>query len=210
MMGILRSPFQWPFQCSTGNCSWPAFSTFGICASCTNVTSSSQKRVVIDRAVNASNGESGTDYKTIYYTTPTGLELKVHAGGTIYSDSGIGNGGPTSLVTSTAVESQPRDIRLRDPVIAAAATSTSFKLSVTSNKNNFWGGGKYDFAPPDVTECYISWCTKKYKSLEVVSIKPQLPGLDTDIVTNERDNSTSLRGVRGNSTPRRTKRPKLL
>lgn len=132
--------------------------------------------MIIDQAVNTSNGEWGTNFESIYYTTPTGLELKVSPGGQISSNDSNGVRSSTklfaSLVTSTALEAYPSVRERQDPVLAVAAIASSFKPGeriVGDDVLPQWY--RYDYAPPDITECSISWCAKKYQSLEVVSIK---------------------------------------
>ncbi|KAL0256862.1 hypothetical protein SLS55_007671 [Diplodia seriata] len=169
------------FGCPTGNCTWDAFSSLGLCSACEEDVSSS---------VTPTCSNSSTEYSSelsadaianatcpqLTYTLAGyhNLSLVLQNGSLVerpHSGASAGNalhgqdplGSLYSLVRSVASEAYPAGVR--DPRLFEFAVA---RLRVAEEAS----GGAWDasaLASPkwDVTACAVSWCAKVYEGVEV-------------------------------------------
>ncbi|KAH7066808.1 hypothetical protein BKA63DRAFT_128162 [Paraphoma chrysanthemicola] len=132
------------FTCMTANCTWPTFYTIGICSSCTNVT----------EKVNATCSRGGYGGgQSCNYTFPSRFNL---------SSSRWTSSGDRRVTTlkSIARAGDTGDSRNRtDWLVDTGIIRISNSISDTSTF------GTYE--QPEAFECRLSWCAKRYSSVNV-------------------------------------------
>lgn len=129
-------------NCPAGNCTWPEFSTLGVCGSCRNVTTLSQKLCPDERISYSSSA------RTCNYTTPGGENLTATAGP---------SGSATyfyTMLNSTVSEAAVRD---EMPEMSEADIVNVGILRVQPSTGSL---GLPDDA--EIHECALQWCIRTY------------------------------------------------
>lgn len=127
-------------NCSAGNCTWPEFTTLGVCGSCRNVTTLSQKKCPDERI---SYHET---LRTCNYTTPGGENLTATAGpagSATYFYTMLNSTASTPVETNNMSE--------------ANIVNVSILRVQSSPRTNI---GLPDDA--EIHECALQWCTRTY------------------------------------------------
>lgn len=128
-----------PFSCPSGNCTWPAMSTLGVCSSCQNVTAATNTMC-----------HSGTTAAIKFYcteTTPGGLSFNISSG--ISASPGV-NWDTTLNATGVSEAS------------AANPETANILARFAVSKEPIGSAGRVD-------ECQIKWCVRTYTGFNVSS-----------------------------------------
>jgi hypothetical protein len=138
----LSLPREPTFSCASGNCTWPAFDTLGICSSCTDVSKSAKKACYADREQN------GLRWQHCDYTIGADLTITMAA----VLDEAFG-----TLLNSTS-------ITLR--VSGGAVLAHIGILRIDGNEYRQSHEAAED-VPTSIYDCELTWCLKKYGSAYV-------------------------------------------
>lgn len=162
------------FGCPTGNCTWDAFASLGLCSTCEDLSSS-----VTPTCANASTAADGeqnvcpqltytlADYHNLTLVLQNGSFVEQPRSGALAGnalhDEPLGQ--LYTLVRSVAGEAYPAGVK--DPRLFEFAVA---QLDVGVEE----GGQAWDadtLASPkwNVTACAVRWCAKVYEDVEVVS-----------------------------------------
>ncbi|KAL1638916.1 hypothetical protein SLS58_008501 [Diplodia intermedia] len=170
------------FGCPTGNCTWDAFSSLGLCSACEDVSSS-----VTPTCSNSSSTEYSSELSgeaianatcpQLTYTLAGyhNLSLVLQNGSLVerphHTGASAGNalhgqdplGTLYSLVRSVAGEAYPAGVR--DPRLFEFAVA---RLRVAEEASGeAWDASTLASPKWNVTACAVSWCAKVYEGVEV-------------------------------------------
>lgn len=127
-------------NCSAGNCTWPEFSTLGVCGSCRNVTTLSQKNCTDDRiSINVSP-------RTCNYTTPAGQSFSATtgpSGSSFYFYTML-----NSTASAPASQNNMSDAEIVNVGILRIQPSTEGAVGLPDDA--------------EIHECALQWCTRTY------------------------------------------------
>lgn len=153
-MGMFGQLTSQPYACSTGNCSYPAINTLGVCSTCLNVTSQSTMGDWADV-------DDGTRVKqTRYVATPGGFNLSVTRG--MVSATRTYN-----TLLSAAASNPVYDIDLPDIMSFAMYRSAADSFS-----------SPIELGPDSQTyECSLRFCERSYTHLQVVNGTANTPDM---------------------------------
>ncbi|KAH7081066.1 hypothetical protein FB567DRAFT_595379 [Paraphoma chrysanthemicola] len=134
------------FTCMTANCTWPTFYTIGICSSCTNVT----EKVNATCSPNSYGGGQSCNY-----TLPSRFKLS----STYWSSSGSQR---MTTLKSIAREGDTGNSRNRTDWLVDTGI---IRISNSNSRSDNTTFGTYEH--PEAFECRLSWCAKRYSSVNV-------------------------------------------
>lgn len=140
----LGSPIK--YDCPTGNCQWPDFSTLAIAGHCRDATADTT------RSCSGMWKKRGAE-RSCNYTTPEGLSIKFNS----HESSG---GGFRTEFNSTAKSFSSRDICLHQnvsSVLVHLATANFVNTEKLQPK----------FPEPVITECRIEWSSRRNRGVAV-------------------------------------------
>lgn len=156
------------FGCLTGNCTWDAFSSLGLCSSCQDLSNTITPT--------CSDVGNETCAQLTYTLSDYNLTLVLQNGsfveqGDINDPSArLGANGTENkiytLVKSVAGDAHPgglKDPRLFEFAVAQLLVDSTAELTYNSE----------DLQSPswNITACAVSWCAKVYEDVEVVSLE---------------------------------------
>lgn len=180
--GLIDLPLSFTYSCATGNCTWPVFTTLGVCSSCRNVTAETTDERIVLQAVDPSKNESGTDAVRHLYRTPSGIFLNATAPWRIKTSLGRGDATYESgygdllvgNISYASLAGQEYNIDRHIITIAVANMSTfSEPDRIPSAWDPVGAFGSPSFvykADVDIIECDLRWCAKTFRDVKVVSI----------------------------------------
>ncbi|KAI1266820.1 hypothetical protein F5Y18DRAFT_380515 [Xylariaceae sp. FL1019] len=143
MNGLYDNQAPVKVQCSTGNCTWDAFTTMALSAQCTNV---SQDTTTTCNRVQAS--------QTCEYITPAGFNIS--------ASSAAGQGGASyTLFNSSAASKWNRTMDWANSTLVEFAT-----VNITSHET-VTGGTSADYENPHVLECSMKWKARTFHGISV-------------------------------------------
>lgn len=170
------------FQCTTGNCTWPVFSTAAVCSSCNDVTSYIKKRHIqtctgwtsdgVQNSPDRVSGEVAMESVCTSYELPYGHIRQVN--GRIFdplenSDVPPNRPGedyhlarrrmPEVLLTVGITSNFTNTLSFRD----ADTTFISF-LIFRAHDNFIYKGELWEDTMPTATECALHFCAQTYQS----------------------------------------------
>ncbi|KAF2139232.1 uncharacterized protein K452DRAFT_310684 [Aplosporella prunicola CBS 121167] len=144
--GIFNLPYPIDYFCSTGNCTWPDYTTLGLCSSCKNVTLESTPNKDYTAIYDAfySTKVKNCDGCRFTYETPENNHM---------------------LFNSVCTCASPRTIISGNATLNRFANKSLTAIAIVKVNSSLGG----DSSLPDVTECKISWCAKAYRGVRVVN-----------------------------------------
>lgn len=158
--GLFNLSTKLDFSCSTGNCTWPAFSSLGVCSTCDRVQPTTTN-------INTTycNGTYGDFWKicdvNATYTTPRNLTLEsfvywqVNSAVATYDDHSL----LSSFSEDTWVDNQD------DLAVVGFARMPALPDPEPNNVRN----ASIDWLnSAELTECSLSFCAKTYQDITVV------------------------------------------
>ncbi|KAK8191546.1 hypothetical protein HDK77DRAFT_72165 [Phyllosticta capitalensis] len=159
--GLFNLSTKLDFSCSTGNCTWPAFSSLGVCSTCDRVQPTTTN-------INTTycNGTYGDFWKicdvNATYTTPRNLTLEsfvywqVNSAVATYDDHSL----LSSFSEDTWVDNQD------DLAVVGFARMPALPDPEPNNVRN----ASIDWLnSAELTECSLSFCAKTYQDITVVN-----------------------------------------
>lgn len=184
----------------TGNCTWDAFSSLGVCSSCEDVSNTITP--TCSGSSDDDNGSNNTCSELTYTLADYNLTIVLQNGSLIDSQEtshGIHGGGRTTikdkqytLVKSVVGPSHPgglQDPRMFEFIMA--------QLLVNSTANLSWNTDDLQTPSWNLTACAVSWCAKAYDNVKVVRSLPTHPHMWQQQLTPQQQN-----GALTNASPR--------
>ncbi|KAK8209881.1 hypothetical protein IWZ01DRAFT_542657 [Phyllosticta capitalensis] len=153
--GLFHSVPALPFDCATGNCTWPDFTTLGVCSRCRNITST----------VNYTVGNAGARRNlTRTYHTPGGVAITtvVSPPDKLWKEQPLKTDGvvfsPFSWINGNGSENL-----YGSPPFMERAVFATIEFSQLMKY------GRWERTMPDITECELSWCAKLFSNVSVTN-----------------------------------------
>ncbi|KAK8024283.1 hypothetical protein PG993_012349 [Apiospora rasikravindrae] len=152
--GIFALGSNFQYTCTSGNCTWPSFTSLAMCSKCTDVTERTQVVEIRD-----------SDDVNYIFTTPGGFVLPI----VVPKTSPRSGSHMLEVAGNATIEHTP---------LKANETVNLITLAIIQFRNKYAGGNKtIDDRPTGnwtATECIVSWCMKKFESVEVFNgaLKP--------------------------------------
>lgn len=140
LSGIYGLSSEPPLNCPSGNCTWPAITTLGLCSSSQKVTAETSKNITC-----GSSQQVGVSF-TCKQTTPNGLSFNVSPG---YSTS-------PGLTWMTSLN-------------ATARTERSWASSSGTNILTRMAVSRDPFSNGQVDECLLTLCARTYTGFKVTT-----------------------------------------
>jgi hypothetical protein len=134
------------FNCPSGNCTWGAYESLGICSSCEDVSKQAHRNCTSD----------GNTISCDYNIASKGLTLR------------------TVMITSTSSNEAGGTI-LNSTAVSFAWEQTTFirinilRVDSEGYKQMREHPGNYTDVPKSIHSCALTWCRKKYDSAKVVN-----------------------------------------
>ncbi|KAL1646955.1 hypothetical protein SLS58_003092 [Diplodia intermedia] len=136
--GLLSTSVAPTYYCSTGNCTWPDITKFGVCSTCTNVTSSSPKTCTAR--------DASTSTQTCHYTTPSNINIT--------STNGLGANGTWTYLNTTA---DPTFTATDQPLMRFAILRSPPTADVDAT----------GVQPADIAECTFHYCAQTTSAFRI-------------------------------------------
>ncbi|KAF1925703.1 uncharacterized protein M421DRAFT_103015 [Didymella exigua CBS 183.55] len=147
--------------CTTGNCTWPRYTSAAICSSCNDVST----RITLDQRTGTGGSSIPGPFNQVYgpsrYTAFTLQNANLSNDDTARYDPDSGSKGgiqPTLLTTNISYDARDT-IRFRN-------LSTMIASFTIMKAGNDWLGGKvaWNASKPTATECALYFCANMYKA----------------------------------------------
>jgi hypothetical protein len=140
------------FNCPSGNCTWGAYETLGICSSCEDVSNKAQRSCKLDASLN-----------TIYcdYNIPTSESINITLSTVMIASTSEATAGGT-ILNSTTVS-----------LTVSGYTSRAFvRIGILRVDSDEYAPmrerpGNHTDVPKSLHVCELAWCLKSYESAEV-------------------------------------------
>ena len=186
MTGVFDLESAMKYSCSTGNCTWPAFTNLGVCSHCTNVTLQSNPKCEVE--VDLAGPISNDTRTSCSYTLPEDVYLSTYAN--VYKSP---TGPELNLTAITSLTTIGRySYRTPSPFAAIANFSTIILPDFAKGDARF-----------DATQCDLFWCAKSYSAASVLNgTLNATPVIDVPLI----EHNFSQAGIDGNETPGRITR----
>ena len=138
--------FAVPIKCTTGNCSWPDYTSLAVCAACADLS----HRLTVSTSA-SSNGSSEASAPVVAYKLPNGLQLETYEGQegiqmTVNNSLQLGNPEPNSIAFQT------HNSTLLDLFVIAV-----------DNESTIDGYNQYG---PYASECILEFCVQDFTAEE--------------------------------------------
>ncbi|KAI0440957.1 hypothetical protein F4803DRAFT_525272 [Xylaria telfairii] len=154
---------QSPYQCQTGNCTWPVFETLAVCSRCANVThelkrfaSDGHQSFILLWGVDASTGMPGNGTA---FMLPNGHYIE-NQDGVVYGTSNYSPPQGSVIITTLGTTDASETITMQD--LDTLIWSMSI-LRVTPNSTN--STAAWPNLPLSATECALYFCVKRYEAI---------------------------------------------
>ena len=150
------------FSCSTGNCTWPVFTTAGVCSACNDVTSSLKR--TRSPLCNADNGTDQALPSNVDFdqpcTTFSGLYNRIR------QIDGLSDGDVNNKATSATVFLTANTTEDHSQTSSFGDTDTMFLSLLVLRASNEFASRKtaWEDSKPTATECGLFFCAKAFES----------------------------------------------
>lgn len=169
--GLLDFETPVDFGCLTGNCTWDAFASLGVCSSCEDLSDA----VTPTCSSSSNEGSEGNSTCSELTYTFAGYNLTlVLQNGSFVAPQEVGTPAAAgandtdsklyTLVKSVVGPAHPGG--LKDPRMFEFAVA---QLLVDSTTGLTWDSEDLQSPQWNITACAVSWCAKVYEDVEVVS-----------------------------------------